>query len=76
MCHAAYDASLQLARTGKYLMQEALAVRGRALAGRAAGGAGAGGHWDEMTGKERLMEVVARMGAAEDRPALAKALRS
>ena len=80
-CHAArgehelsvkaFDAALQLALTGRMLMQECLAVRGRALAGRAVNGAG--GHWDEETGKQRLAEVVGRMGL-EDREALEQAL--
>ena len=69
-CHAArgehelsvkaFDAALQLALTGRMLMQECLAVRGRALAGRAVNGVG--GHWDEKTGKQRLAEVAGRMG--------------
>ena len=81
-CHAArgehelsvkaFDAALQLALTGRMLMQECLAVRGRALAGRAVNGAG--GHWDKKTGKQRLAEVVGRMGLEEDREALEQAL--
>ena len=69
---SATDSSLQLALTGRMLMQECLAVRGRALAGRAVNGVG--GHWDEKTGKQRLAEVVGRMGLEEDREALEQAL--
>ena len=81
-CHAArgehelsvkaFDAALQLALTGRMLMQECRAVRGRARAGRAANGGG--GHWDEETGKQRLAEVVGRMGLEEDREALEQVL--
>ena len=81
-CHAArgehelsvkaFDSALQLALTGRMLMQECLAVRGRALAGRAVNGAG--GQWDEKTGKQRLAEVVGRMGLEEARGALEQAL--
>jgi hypothetical protein len=57
---SAFDAAIGLARSGKLLLSEALAVRGRAAAGRA--GAGGGGlHWDEETGKQRLAEVMGRM---------------
>ena len=74
---SATDSSLQLALTGRMLMQECLAVRGRALAGRALAGRAvsrARGHWDEKTGKQRLAEVVGRMGLEEDREALEQAL--
>jgi hypothetical protein len=53
-------AAIGLARSGKLLLSEALAVRGRAAAGR--DGTGGGGlHWDEETGKQRLAEVIGRM---------------
>ena len=66
---AAFDASIELTRTGRLLMSEALAVRGRALAGRGAGGTG--GHWSEGNGRDRLVEVLARMQLGEaDRLAL------
>ena len=78
---AAFDASINLARTGRLLMSEALGVRGRWLAGREvaeagteAAGAGKGGQWDEATGRARLAEVVGRMGAEEGRAALGQAL--
>ena len=49
-------------------------VGGGGGAGAGGGGGGAGGHWDESTGKQRLAEVVARMGLEEDREALEQAL--
>ena len=57
---AAFDAAIGLARSGKLLLSEALAVRGRAAAGRNGAG-GSGLHWDEETGKQRLAEVMGRM---------------
>ena len=54
----------------QYLMQECLAVRGRAMAGRAANGAGA--HWSDYTGKQKLSEVIGR--AAGGSAALGEAL--
>ena len=77
---AAFDASIELARTGRLLMSEALGVRGRWLAGRearaeaGAGTAGVGGQWHEATGRARLAEVVGRMGTEEGRAALEQAL--
>jgi hypothetical protein len=57
---SAFDAAIGLARSGKLLLSEALAVRGRAAAG--SNGSGGGGlHWDEITGKQRLAEVMGRM---------------
>lgn len=57
---SAFDAAISLARSGKLLLSEALAVRGRAAAGRNGAG-GSGLHWDEETGKQRLAEVMGRM---------------
>jgi hypothetical protein len=57
---SAFDAAIGLARSGKLLLSEALAVRGRAAAGRNGGGGG-GLHWDDETGKQRLAEVMGRM---------------
>jgi hypothetical protein len=57
---SAFDAAIGLARSGKLLLSEALAVRGRAAAGRN-GAASDGLHWDEETGKQRLAEVMGRM---------------
>ena len=68
---AALGSALGLARTGRFLFSEALAVRGRVLAGRAAGGEGA--HWGEAEGRERLSEVIGRM-EAKDKQALEAAL--
>jgi hypothetical protein len=59
---SAFDAAINLARSGKLLLSEALAVRGRAAAGRNGAGAGGSGlHWDEETGKQRMVEVMSRM---------------
>jgi hypothetical protein len=57
---SAFDAAIGLAQSGKLLLSEALAVRGRAVAGRNGAG-GSGLHWDEDTGKQRLAEVMGRM---------------
>jgi hypothetical protein len=57
---SAFDAAINLARSGKLLLSEALAVRGRAAAGRNGAG-GSGLHWDEEMGKQRLVEVMSRM---------------
>jgi hypothetical protein len=57
---SAFDAAIELAKSRKLLLSEALSVRGRAAAGR--NGAGGGGlHWDEETGKHQLAEVMGRM---------------
>jgi hypothetical protein len=56
---SAFDAAIELAKRGRFLLSEALLIRDRALAGQ---GAGKGGmHWDEQTGKQRLAEVMGRM---------------
>ena len=57
---AALEPALELARTGRYMLQEAFTVRSLAMAGAEAGG-GAGAQWDQQTSKERLMEVAGRM---------------
>jgi hypothetical protein len=57
---SAFDAAIGLARSGKLLLSEALAVRGRAATGRNGAG-GSGLHWDEEAGKQRLVEVMSRM---------------
>jgi hypothetical protein len=54
-----------LARSRKLLLSEALAVRGRAAAGRNGTG-GNGLHWDEETGKQRLVEVMSRMQGSKE----------
>ena len=60
---AAFDAAIELARRGRFLLSEALAIRGRALAGRAGEGVGDGSglHWGEREGKQQLSEVMGRM---------------
>jgi hypothetical protein len=60
---AAFDAAIALARRVRFLLSEALAIRGRALAGRAGEGIGGGSglHWDEREGKQQLSEVIGRM---------------
>jgi hypothetical protein len=62
---SAFDAAIELAHWRKLLLSEALSVRGRAAAGRN----GDGGnvlHWDEETGKQRLVEVVGRMQGPQE----------
>jgi hypothetical protein len=56
---SAFDAAIDLARRGRFLLSEALTIRDRALAGQGAGGDGL--HWDEPTGKHQLSEVMGRM---------------
>jgi hypothetical protein len=65
---AASDAAIELARRGCFLLSEALAIRGRALAGRACEGTGGGSglHWDEREGKQQLSEVAGRMCGARE----------
>jgi hypothetical protein len=60
---AAFDAAIELAKRGRFLISEALAIRGRALAGRAGEGivGGSGLHQDEQEGKQQLSEVMGRM---------------
>jgi hypothetical protein len=68
---SAFDAAVGLAQSGKLLLSEALAVRGRAAAGK--DGAGGGGlHWDEEAGNQRLAEVMGRMQGPKE--ALERAL--
>jgi hypothetical protein len=65
---AAFDAAIELAKRGRFLLSEALVIRGRALAGRAGGGAGGGSglHWDDHEGKQQLSEVRGRMQGARE----------
>jgi hypothetical protein len=56
---SAFDAAIKLARRGRFLLPEALAIRDRALAGKQ--GAGSGLHWGEITGKQKTGEVMGRM---------------
>jgi hypothetical protein len=77
-CHAALgehalsvsasDAAIDLAKRGRFLLSEALSIRGRVLAGQEShgGGSGSGLHWDEREGKQRLTDMIGRMqGPAE-----------
>jgi hypothetical protein len=66
---AAFDSAIELAKSGKLLLSEALAVRGRALAGRGGGdgGVASGPHWDVQTGRQRLAEVISRMQGPQER---------
>ena len=56
---SAFDAAIQLASIGCFLLSEALAIRDRVRAGQAAGGSRV--HWDEHTGKQRVEEMMGRM---------------
>jgi hypothetical protein len=56
---SAFDAAIELARRGRFLLSEALTIRGRALVGQEAGGGGL--HWDEREGKQRVVEMMGRM---------------
>jgi hypothetical protein len=57
---SAFDAAIDLARSGKLLLSEALSVRGRAAAGKSGAG-DIGLHWDKEMGRQRLAEVMGRM---------------
>ena len=69
---SAFDAAISLAKRGRFLLSEALTVRGRAQAWRGkscssdSAGGGSGLHWDEHTGKQRLEEVMGRMQGARE----------
>jgi hypothetical protein len=69
---SAFDAAISLAKRGRFLLSEALAVRGRMQAWREKGcnsdndGGGSGLHWDDRTGKQRLEEVMDRMQGARE----------
>jgi hypothetical protein len=56
---SAFDAAIQLAKRGRFLLSEALLIRDRGLAGQGAGKDAM--HWDEHTGKQQLVEVMGRM---------------
>jgi hypothetical protein len=68
---SAFDAAIDLARSGKLLCSEALSVRGRAATGKSGTG-DSGLHWDDETGRQRLAEVMGRMQGP--REALERAL--
>ena len=69
---SAFDAAISLAKRGRFLLSEALTVRGRAQVWRGkscssdSAGGGSGLHWDEHTGKQRLEEVMGRMQGARE----------
>ena len=60
---SAFDAAIELAKRGRFLLSEALSIRGRVLAGQEnqGGGSGSGLHWEEREGKQRLTEMMGRM---------------
>ena len=62
---SAFDAAIELAKRGRFLLSEALSIRGRVLAGQESQGGGSGSgsglHWDEREGKQRLAEMMGRM---------------
>jgi hypothetical protein len=57
---AAFDAAIDLAKSKRFLLSEALSVRGRVLAAKGSG-EGYGCHWDERMQKQQLEEVMGRM---------------
>jgi hypothetical protein len=61
---SAFDAAIELARRGRYLLSEALAIQGMALVGR--GVIEGGLHWDERKGKQQLEEMMGRMQGPRD----------
>jgi hypothetical protein len=56
---SAFDAAIELARRGRFLLSEAMGIRDRAQVGQGVGGSGL--HWDEPAGKQHLAEVARRM---------------
>ena len=61
---SAFDAAIQLAKRGRFLLSEALLIRDRGLAGQ---GAGKGAiHWDAHTRNQQLAEVMGRMQGARE----------
>jgi hypothetical protein len=62
---SAFDAAIQVASAGRFLLSEALAIRDRVRAGQAAGGSRL--HWDERTRKQRRVgEMMERMQGARE----------
>jgi hypothetical protein len=64
---SAFDAAIQLAKRGRFLLSEALLIRDRGLARQEAGKGAI--HWDkhtEHTGKQQLAEVMGRMHGAQE----------
>jgi hypothetical protein len=56
---SAFDAAIGLAKLGRFLLSEALAIRSRVNAGQGAGTSAL--HWDKHEGSWRLAEVAERM---------------
>jgi hypothetical protein len=56
---SAFDAAIGLAKLGRFLLSEALAIRSRVNAGQGAGTSAL--HWDKHEGSRRLAEVAERM---------------
>jgi hypothetical protein len=57
-----FDAAIELAKSSKLLLSEALSIRARALAGQGIGeDVGGGLHWDDAACEEHLAEVMGRM---------------
>jgi hypothetical protein len=56
---SAFDAAIELARRGRFLLSEALGIRDRALVGLEAGESET--HWDKHSGKQRVEEMMGRM---------------
>jgi hypothetical protein len=54
---SAFDAAIELAKRGRFLLSEALSIRCRVLAGQESQGL----HWDKREGKQRLAEMMGRM---------------
>ena len=61
---SAFDAAIQLAKRGRFLLSEALLIRDRGLAGQDAGKDAM--HWDEHTRKQQLVGVMGRMQGARE----------
>jgi hypothetical protein len=57
---AAFDAAIDLAKSKRFLLSEALSVRGRVLVAKGSG-EGYGCHWDKRMQKQQLEEVIGRM---------------
>jgi hypothetical protein len=60
---SAFDAAIQLARRGRFLLSEALLIRDRGMTGQGTG-KGTMLNWDEHTGNQQLAEVMERMQGA------------
>jgi hypothetical protein len=57
---AAFDAAIDLAKSKRFLLSEALSVRGRVLVAKGSG-EGHGCHWDEHMQNQQLEDVMGRM---------------